>query len=82
LSEGTTLDSRTVKVKVYTRSSRPRIETDTDGTYRVFVSSAPEKGKANAEVIKALARHLGVRKSALEVVSGLTAREKVIRIEE
>jgi uncharacterized protein len=76
------LDSRTVKVKVYTRSSRPRIEADADGTYRVFVSSAPEKGKANAEVIKALARYLGVRKSALEVVSGLTAREKLIRIEE
>ena len=76
------MDSRTVKVKVYTRSSRPRIETESDGTFRVFVSSAPEKGKANAEVIKVMARYLGVRKSALEVVSGLTAREKIIRIEE
>lgn len=72
-------DETLIKVRVVPKSSRPRVEEMPDGGYKVFVSSAPEKGKANAQVITALASHLGVRKSALEIVSGLRSRDKVIR---
>jgi len=67
---------------VTTRSSRPRVEEADDGGYRVYVSSAPEKGKANAQVLKALARHLGVPRSSLEITGGQTSREKIIRLTE
>lgn len=73
-------DSRILKVKVYTRSSRPRVETADGETFKVYVSTAPEKGKANAEVIKVLAAHLGVKKSALVLVSGQTSRDKLIKM--
>jgi len=46
----------------------------------VHVSCVPEKGKANAAVVKALACHLGVPPSALEVTSGRTSRDKMIRV--
>jgi len=44
------------------------------------VASAPERGKANAELIEAVARIAGVARSAVEVVSGATARHKSLRI--
>ena len=44
------------------------------------VTVPPEKGKANAAVLKALSKALGVPKSRLEIVSGATGRNKTLRI--
>ena len=73
-------EGRMLKVRVTTRSSKPRVELDEDGRYSVYVSCAPQKGKANAAVIKALAGHLGVPPSALEVTAGRKSRDKTIRV--
>ena len=69
----------------------PKAATDRIGTVgvdaagkefvRVSVRAVPDKGKANEAVIKLLAKHLGVAKSALSVVSGATDRTKTIAIE-
>ncbi len=68
-------------VRVFTRSSRPRVDEVEDGSYKVYVSSAPEKGKANRELLRALAIHLGVKKSEITIVRGEKLRRKLIRIE-
>jgi uncharacterized protein (TIGR00251 family) len=47
----------------------------------VRVSAAPEDGKANAAVIKTLARSLGIPKSAIEIVRGHSSRQKVVAFE-
>lgn len=47
---------------------------------KVRVSAAPEKGKANAAVIKLLAREWGLPKSACAIVSGELDRNKVLSI--
>jgi uncharacterized protein (TIGR00251 family) len=73
-------ESTTIRVKVYARSSRSRVEAMDDGTFRVYVSAAPEKGKANAQVVKCLAKHLGVKSSSVEIISGATSRLKIVRI--
>ncbi len=73
-------DPRTLKVKVHPRSSRPRVEPQPDGSYRVYVSSAPEKGKANSQALKALADHLGLKRSEIELIAGGTSRNKVFRV--
>ena len=54
--------------------------TESDGVLRVYTTTAPEKGKANDAVIKALAKHFGVAKSQIKIVRGGTARDKVIEI--
>ena len=41
----------------------------------------PEDGKANAAVIKLLAKALGVAKSRLVLVRGATSRDKLFRID-
>ena len=46
----------------------------------VRVTAAPDKGKANAAVIKLLSKVLGQPKSAFTIVSGETARQKTIEI--
>lgn len=45
------------------------------------VTAAPEKGKANAALIKLTAESLGVAKTSVTLVSGETARRKNLRIE-
>jgi uncharacterized protein len=46
----------------------------------VKVAAPPDKGKANAAIIKLLAKALGVAKSTLSVSAGETARLKTVTI--
>lgn len=48
----------------------------------IDVAAMPEKGKANKEVIRFLARALGLRKNQVNIVSGETAREKRVVFED
>lgn len=52
-----------------------------DGTIKIALKSAPEKGKANKELITFLADQLGIGKDQVIISSGITGRIKVIRIE-
>ena len=59
------------------------IETDSQGeTYlKARVTAVPEKGKANKALIALVSKSLGVAKSSVSLVSGETARKKILRIE-
>ena len=46
----------------------------------VKVTAPPDKGKANAAIVKLLAKHFGVAKSAVTIVSGETGRLKVVEV--
>ncbi|WP_367178115.1 DUF167 family protein [Glycocaulis sp.] len=58
------------------------METAADGLshLKIRVRAVPDKGAANAAVLKLLAKSLGVSKSALELISGHTARIKAVRV--
>lgn len=47
---------------------------------KIGVTAVPEKGKANAALIKLLAKRLKVSKSAIEIISGETDRNKVLQV--
>lgn len=47
---------------------------------KVGVRAAPERGKANRELVRVLAQLLGVGVDAIEIVSGATSRDKNLRI--
>jgi len=59
------------------------IERRDDGTavLRIRVTAVPDKGKANAAVIALLAKTLGMPKSSVTLVSGETARLKIVRLD-
>ncbi len=48
---------------------------------QVRVSAAPEKGKANAALIKLLARHWGLSPGRLSLAAGAKSRRKTVLIE-
>ncbi len=69
-----------ISVRVTPKASRNMVKLQ-DGSIRVYVTSVPEGGKANAAVQKQLAKALGVAKSRLTLIRGQTARDKVFRVE-
>ena len=48
----------------------------------VGLTSKPEKGKANLELIKKLAKYFKVPSSHIRIVSGLKSKRKIIEITE
>ena len=52
-----------------------------EGTITVRVSAPPERSKANAAVLEVLAHALQVSPSAVEIVRGYAARDKVVVVE-
>lgn len=49
--------------------------------WKVSVTAAPERGRANGELVALLARRLEVPRPDVRVVAGLTARDKTVEIE-
>lgn len=50
------------------------------GAIKIAVTAVPEKGSANAAVIKLLAKAWRLRKSDMRIVQGATDRNKTLRI--
>ncbi|MBD3787981.1 MAG: DUF167 domain-containing protein [Sphingomonadales bacterium] len=70
-----------IALRVTPKASRNQITLAEDGSLRAYVTVVPEDGKANAEVVKLLAKALGIAKSRLTLIRGQTARDKVFRID-
>lgn len=78
-----------IRVKVIPQSSLQGIaeilKESIDGeevlTYKIRIKAAPEKGKANAELIKFLAKEFKTQKENIEIISGKTDRIKLIKID-
>jgi len=42
--------------------------------------SRPERGKANLELVKKLAKHFGVSSSQVHIITGLKSRKKIVEV--
>lgn len=73
-------DSLTLEVVVRPGSQRTGILRIEDRGLVIGVGSAAEKGRANAELIAAIAGIAGVGRGAVSLLRGPTSRTKVIRI--
>lgn len=51
-----------------------------DETVKIDIAAKPEKGKANAELIKFLAREFAVGKDNIKIISGAGEKIKLIKI--
>lgn len=69
------------KVKVIPKAKITLVEADEKGNLKVKLSSVPEKGKANTELIEVLAKHYNVKKSKVKILKGATSREKLVEVE-
>lgn len=69
-----------LSVRVTPKASRNGVSLDGD-VLKVTVTTVPEAGKANAQVVKLLAKALGIAKSRLTLVRGATGRDKLFRVD-
>ncbi|SIS77102.1 DUF167 domain-containing protein [Paracoccus saliphilus] len=69
-----------IRLRVTPKARRNAISLD-DGAIRVHVTAPPEDGKANAAVVKLLAKSMGVAKSRLTLLRGTASRDKVFRLD-
>lgn len=68
-------------IRVTTRAKQNTVTKDDNGVLRVYTTSVPENGRANAAVIDLLAKYFDVAKSKITITKGLTSRDKVVVID-
>ncbi len=73
-------ESFVITVRAKPRSSISALEPESTGTWVARLRSSPVDGKANAELIAVVAKHFGCARSCVSVISGATARLKLVRI--
>jgi uncharacterized protein len=71
-----------LNIKVIPRAAKTEMAGEmADGTLKVRVKAVPEDGKANEELCHFLARHYGVARNSVEIITGATSQRKRIRIQ-
>jgi uncharacterized protein len=75
-----TPNSVTFAVRVVPRSSRNQVIGVEGGALKIKLTAPPVEGAANAALIEFVAEWLGVRRSAVSIVSGDKARNKLVRV--
>jgi uncharacterized protein len=53
-----------------------------DDKYFVYIKSLPQKGEANKEVVKEIAKYFKVKEEGVKIVKGLKSYKKTIIIKE
>jgi uncharacterized protein (TIGR00251 family) len=69
-----------LRVKVIVASGSSGVSGPRNGELVVRLHSSPERGKANRELLEVLGRTLGVPRTSLRLLSGETARHKVVAV--
>ncbi len=70
----------TLSVRIQPRASKNEIVAMEGGGLKIRLTAPPVDGAANEALIKFLATVMSVPKSHIEIVSGHTSREKIVRI--
>ena len=68
-------------VKVHPRAKRSAIAGRLGGAWKLSLAAPPVDGKANDECVRFFAELVGVPRSRVRIVTGLTSRTKVVGIE-
>jgi uncharacterized protein len=73
-------DGVSVKVRVIPKASRNEVVGQRGEYLCIKICAAPEKGQANAELLRFLGKTIGSPPSGLRIIRGTTAREKTILV--
>ena len=70
----------TFAVRIVPRASRSEIAGEHEGAFRIRIAAPPVEGAANRELIRLLAKKFKFPQGSVEIVSGETSKNKVVRI--
>ncbi|OGW36951.1 MAG: YggU family protein [Nitrospirae bacterium GWD2_57_9] len=76
-----TADTCTLSVRIQPRASKNEISVMEDGGLKIRLTAPPVDGAANEALIRFLADTFSVTRSQVEIVSGHTSKNKIVRIE-
>ncbi|GIX44207.1 MAG: hypothetical protein KatS3mg130_0615 [Candidatus Sumerlaea sp.] len=74
------MERQLVVVKVHPGSRREEVKQLGPTSFEVWTPVAADRGRANVEVAKLLAKHLGVAPSSIVLKRGATSRTKFFEI--
>jgi len=75
------LSEKYIRIKVIPGAPKTEIKgVMADGTLKIALRAQPEKGKANAALIKFLAAEFGVPRAKIAIISGAATRIKLVKI--
>ncbi|NGX41112.1 MAG: hypothetical protein KR126chlam4_00948 [Candidatus Anoxychlamydiales bacterium] len=69
-----------IKVKIIPKSKVNQIISFEEDTLKIRIKASPEKGKANKELIRFIAKSLSIAQNRISIVSGHTSRLKKLQI--
>ena len=70
-----------ITIKAVPSSGKRECTIDKAGKIKCYLTSAPERGKANAELIKYLSKQLKIPQKNITIVRGATSRTKELKID-
>jgi len=70
-----------VSIKVIPSAKVEQVQPALDGSLKVWLRAKPKEGEANRALVKLLSDYYNVPKSLINIVSGLTSRNKVVEID-
>ena len=71
-----------VRVHAQPRASRTEIVGEHDGALKIRLAAPPVDGAANEELVRHVAKRVGVARSRVRVLTGDTSRAKVVEIDD
>ncbi len=69
-----------ISVKVKTKVQKESVEKIKEKSFLVLVKEPPVGGKANAAVVKALARYFKIPQARVRIASGHKSKQKIVEI--
>lgn len=73
-------DSVTFAVRVQPRASHSGVAGEFEGVMKVRLGAPPVDGAANQELIRLLAKLFDVTRADVQLISGATSKNKVVRV--
>ncbi len=70
----------TLSIRIQPRASKNELVRREDGGLKIRLTAPPVDGAANEALIRFLADTLSISKSQVEIISGHTSRDKIVRI--
>jgi uncharacterized protein (TIGR00251 family) len=74
------VESITLSIRIQPRASKNEFTRMENGGLKIRLTAPPVDGAANEALIRLLANMLSVTRSQIEIVSGHTSRDKIVRI--
>jgi len=69
-----------IYVKVAPRSAKNEVIKISEGEYKARITALPVDNRANEMLVELIADHFGVAKSSVKILSGKTAKIKLLEI--